>query len=83
VAGLCEPLAFGPLYVANESKRLSFVPPDRAETVLASMRVHPLGRWAGIIGRDLPGPARATLCARIGGQRVADMLVDDQLPHIC
>ncbi|MBU2489254.1 MAG: hydrogenase expression/formation protein HypE [Proteobacteria bacterium] len=83
VAGLCELLGFDPLYVANEGKLLAFVPPDRAEAVLAVMRAHPLGREAAIIGRARPGPARVTLCTRIGGQRVVDMLVGDQLPRIC
>ncbi len=83
VAGLCELLGFDPLYVANEGKLVAFVPPDRAQAVLAAMRAHPLGRDAALIGHAMAGPPRVTLQTRIGGRRMVDMLVGGQLPRIC
>ena len=84
VRAACEILGMDPLHVANEGKLTAIVPGDAAEAILERMRSHPLGARSEIIGRvteDHP----AVLVARtgIGGTRVVDMQVGEQLPRIC
>jgi len=84
VLGACEMLGFDPLYVANEGKLVAFVPPEDAETVLASMRGNRYGAQAAIIGEavsaDTPSVVMKTV---LGASRLIDMLVGDLLPRIC
>lgn len=84
VRAACELLGMDPLYVANEGKLLAILPEAHADAVLATMRAHPLGESAAIIGRvgaENPG----VLAARtgLGGLRVVDMQIGEQLPRIC
>ncbi len=84
VAGACEVLGLDPLYVANEGKVLTIVPPEGAEAVLSAMKSHPLGRNACRLGEILSeNPGRVFLRTRIGGHRLVDMLRGEQLPRIC
>ena len=84
VRGACEILGLDPLTIANEGKLLAIVAPEKAETALATMRAHPLGREAMIIGAVQAEPAGLVfLRTDIGGMRVLDMLVGDPLPRIC
>jgi len=84
VRGACEILGLDPLYVANEGKFLAIVGPEAAEAVLATMRDHPLGQQAAVIGEVVADhPGRLLLRSRIGGLRVVDMLSGEQLPRIC
>ncbi len=80
----CELLGMDPLHVANEGKLVAFVPPEQAEAALATLRAHPFGAQAAIIGHVVekhPG----VLVGRtgIGGTRVIDTQVGEQLPRIC
>ena len=84
VRGACELLGLDPLYVANEGKLVAVVAREAAESVLAAMRRHPLGRQAGIIGTVANAPAGlVTLRTTLGTCRTVDMLAGDQLPRIC
>jgi hydrogenase expression/formation protein HypE len=84
VAGACEILGLDPLYVANEGKLLAFVSSEDADTVLCSMRSHPLGKDAVIIGEVVAEhPRIVVMKSRIGGARIVDMLSGEQLPRIC
>jgi hydrogenase expression/formation protein HypE len=84
VRGACEILGLDPLYVANEGKLLSFVPPEESAMVLEAMRAHPLGREAVVIGEvTSQHPGTVIMKSRIGGSRVVDMLSGEQLPRIC
>ena len=49
VKGFCEILGLDPLYLANEGKIVCVVPED-AETALARIKSHPLGKEAAKIG---------------------------------
>lgn len=84
VRGACEILGLDPLTIANEGKLLAIVSSEKAEAALATMRAHPLGREAAIIGSVQAEPAGLVfLRTDIGGMRVLDMLVGDPLPRIC
>ncbi len=84
VRDACGLLGLDPLQVANEGKLLAFVPQDDAHRVLAAMRAHPLGARAAVIGRcvaDHPGMVVARTA--LGGTRVVDLPIGEQLPRIC
>ncbi|MBK9712579.1 MAG: hydrogenase expression/formation protein HypE [Kouleothrix sp.] len=84
VRAACELLGLDPLYVANEGKLVAIAPAAVAERLLARMRAHQLGRRAAIVGRvtaEHPGVVVAR--TGIGGMRVVDMMVGEQLPRIC
>jgi hydrogenase expression/formation protein HypE len=84
VRGACEILGFDPLYVANEGKLIAFLPSEAADIVLKSMRAHPLGKNAVVIGEVVADhPGTVVMKTRIGGSRVVDMLSGEQLPRIC
>jgi hydrogenase expression/formation protein HypE len=84
IKGFCEILGLDPLYLANEGRLVAAVPPDQAETALAALRAHPLGRDSVVIGRVIDGQAgRVTMRTLMGGRRIVDMLVGEQLPRIC
>ncbi|MEA1913616.1 MAG: hydrogenase expression/formation protein HypE [candidate division WOR-3 bacterium] len=84
VSGFCEILGFDPLVVANEGKVLVVVSPETASSVLKRMKKHPLGREASIIGEiTKENEGLVVLETVIGGLRILDRLVGDQLPRIC
>ncbi|MEU6369281.1 hydrogenase expression/formation protein HypE [Streptomyces sp. NPDC046931] len=84
VANACAVLGLDPMYVANEGKLVAFVPRLYADAVLDAMRAHPLGTEARIIGEavaDHPGMVVAR--TGLGGTRVVDLPIGEQLPRIC
>ncbi|MGW1162357.1 hydrogenase expression/formation protein HypE [Streptomyces sp. NPDC002513] len=84
VANACAVLGLDPMYVANEGKLVAFVPRQHADAVLDAMRAHPLGAGARIIGEavaDHPGMVVAR--TGLGGTRVVDLPIGEQLPRIC
>jgi hydrogenase expression/formation protein HypE len=84
VEGLCELLGLDPLYVANEGKVVFAVEAEKAEAALAALRSNPLGERAARIG-TVTGthPGKVALKTVVGGSRIVDMLVGEQLPRIC
>jgi hydrogenase expression/formation protein HypE len=84
VLGACELLGLDPLYVANEGKVLAICAPEDAPALLATMREHPLGAAAQIIGEVIDDPACfVQMRTSFGGMRIVDWLAGDQLPRIC
>jgi hydrogenase expression/formation protein HypE len=84
VRGACEMLGLDPLYVANEGKLVAIVSPAAAETALAALRGHPLGREARVIGRVTEEHhGLVVMRTSLGTSRIVDMLAGDQLPRIC
>ncbi|RII30326.1 MAG: hydrogenase expression/formation protein HypE [Geobacter sp.] len=84
VRGVCSILGLDPLFVANEGKLLAFVTPEAADSVLAAMKRHPLGKNAAVIGQVEEVPAgRVRMETVIGGMRAVEMLAGEQLPRIC
>jgi hydrogenase expression/formation protein HypE len=84
VRGFCEILGLDPLYLANEGKLVAVVPADQAGAALAAMARHPLGAGSVAIGEVTAGRAgRVTMRTLLGGHRIVDMLIGEQLPRIC
>jgi hydrogenase expression/formation protein HypE len=84
VKGFCEILGLDPLYLANEGRLVAIVPAAEADRALAAMRGHPLGSAACCIGHVTGRrPRQVVMHTVLGGQRIVDMLVGDQLPRIC
>lgn len=84
VASACALLGLDPFYVPCEGRLVAFVDPAAADTVLAAMHAHPMGEEAVCIGKvtgDRPGTAWAR--TGIGGARILDLQVGEQLPRIC
>ncbi|MDO9073552.1 MAG: hydrogenase expression/formation protein HypE [Rubrivivax sp.] len=84
VEAACEFLGLDPLYVANEGKLVAIVPAEQAQTLLATMRAHPLGSQASLIGEVIEDTHHfVQMRTRFGGRRIVDWLAGDQLPRIC
>ena len=84
VANACAVLGLDPMYVANEGKLVAFVPREHADAVLAVMREHPLGTEAAVIGECVEAhPGMVVARTALGGTRVVDLPVGEQLPRIC
>lgn len=85
VKGFCEILGLDPLYLANEGKLLTVVPPSERDAAMQAMQSHPLGRDAADIGAVLTQgrSGRVHMQTSFGGKRIVDMLVGEQLPRIC
>ncbi len=84
VAAACELLGLDPLYVANEGKLVAVVAPEAAETLLAVLRAHPLGRDASLIGEATRDEQLfVQMTTSFGGGRIVDWLMGEQLPRIC
>jgi hydrogenase expression/formation protein HypE len=84
VRDACGLLGLDPLYVANEGKLLAIVAPRDAEKVLAAMQAHPLGREARVIGTCVDEhPGMLVARTALGGTRVVDLPIGEQLPRIC
>jgi hydrogenase expression/formation protein HypE len=84
VRNACGFLGLDPWYVANEGKLVAFVAGADAEVVLAAMRAHPLGARAGVIGECVSDHAGMVVARTgLGGTRVVDLPLGEQLPRIC
>jgi hydrogenase expression/formation protein HypE len=84
VRDACGLLGLDPLQVANEGKLLAIVPEDDADRVLEAMQSHPLGASARRIGRCVPEhPGMVVARTGLGGTRVVDLPIGEQLPRIC
>jgi hydrogenase expression/formation protein HypE len=84
VRDACGLLGLDPLYVANEGKLLAFVRPEDADRVLAAMQGHEHGRQATVIGECVSGhPGMVVARTGLGGTRVIDLPLGEQLPRIC
>ncbi|MGN2637933.1 hydrogenase expression/formation protein HypE [Nocardia takedensis] len=84
VRDVCGLLGLDPMYIANEGKLVAFVAPRDAQRVLAAMRAHPLGTEARIVGECVARhPGMVVARTALGGNRVVDLPIGEQLPRIC
>jgi len=84
VRSACEMLGLDPLYVANEGKLVAILPREFADEMLQKMRSNKFGAKAEIIG-EVIGEHAGMVVAKtgIGGTRVVDLQLGEQLPRIC
>jgi len=86
VSAVCEMLGFDPLYLANEGKAVVVTSPDVAEEALKLLKRNRLGKNAAFVGtveRPSEGTPKVYLETTVGGMRLIDPLLEDQLPRIC
>lgn len=84
VASACELLGLDPFQVANEGKLLAVVPSDKAAMIVRTMKQHPLGKQAAIIGKVKDSPQGIVVGKTIiGSERVIDVPAGELLPRIC
>lgn len=84
VEGACELLGLDPLYVANEGVYIAIVEANKAHDILHAIRQAPECSQASIIGHVTEEHAKQVLLhSAIGGKRVVNMILGEQLPRIC
>jgi hydrogenase expression/formation protein HypE len=84
VRNACGFLGLDPWYVANEGKLVAFVAREDADAVLAAMQAHPYGAGAAVIGECVEDHAGMVVARTgLGGTRVVDLPLGEQLPRIC
>lgn len=84
VKAACEILGLDPLYVANEGVFIAVIEANQATAFVEKLKTLQYGENAAIIGEvteDHPG--QVVMTSLIGGKRVVNMLVGEQLPRIC
>jgi hydrogenase expression/formation protein HypE len=83
VRGISELIGIDPLFVANEGKAVIGVHADVADTVLAALRAHPLGRDAAIIGVCVADHGGQVVLDTGFGRRLVAEPDGELLPRIC
>lgn len=85
VRGFSDVLGLDPLYMANEGKFICLIAPEDARRALSSLKEHPLGSKAQIIGevKARSNRPRVVVTTRLGGKRILDVLYGEGLPRIC
>lgn len=84
VQAACDLLGLDPWHVANEGKLVAVVAPDAADLIVETLRAHPLGRDAAIVGEvkaERPGMVAAR--TPIGATRIVPLPLGELLPRIC
>ena len=83
VRAVGELLGIDPLHVANEGKALIGVRAEAADAVLATLRAHPLGRDAAIIGTCVAERPGSIVLDTGFGRRLLAEPEGEPLPRIC
>lgn len=84
VKGACELLGIDLLYVANEGILIAIVDETQAEPLIETMRQHPYGINACVIGEVHESPKETVLLETlIRGTRIIEMHEGEQFPRIC
>jgi len=84
VRGMCELLGFDPFYVANEGKIILVAPDEDVDKIISVMKQNEFGKDSAVIGEVVEShKGKVVLKTGIGGNRIIDMLADEQLPRIC
>lgn len=84
VSAACEILGIDPLFVANEGIFLAFVESEIADDILKAMKNIEYCENAAIIGEVTDyNPGKVLINSLLGGKRVVNMPIGEQLPRIC
>ena len=77
-------LGVNPLYLANEGNICMIVAQEAAEEILESVRWHPHGRAAQIVGAVRErGGSPVTMVGSDGAETVVELLYGAELPRLC
>ncbi len=84
VSSACSLLGLDPIHAANEGKLIAMIPSAATDDVVSAMRSHPAGAGATVIGRVVEAhPGVVVARTAIGGSRIVDTQMAQQLPRIC
>ena len=86
VRGATELLGIDPLFLACEGRAIIVAPQARSMDILNTIRHHPQGKRAQIIGkveRAVGKPGELLLRTQAGGLRLLEPLTSELLPRIC
>ena len=83
VVNACDLLGIDPLSIGNEGKVVIACVPDMAEEILRTLRAHPLGKDANIIGYASSTTKRVIMRTSVGGKRILETPIGDPVPRIC
>ncbi len=84
VASACEILGLDPLYVANEGIMICIVAPEIEKAFLSKIKQDEKGKNAIQIGEITDQhKGKVVIESAIGGKKVVNMLIGEQLPRIC
>ena len=84
VRWVCDLLGFDPFYLANKGKLVAFIPQEKTESVLETMKAYPLGKESVIIVRVTDeNPGKVLLRTEIGGHKLLEPLSGEQFPRNC
>jgi hydrogenase expression/formation protein HypE len=83
VRAAADLLGIDPLHVANEGKAVIGVRPDAADALVATLREHPLGRLATVVGKCIPDHVGSLILDTGFGRRLVAEIEGEPLPRIC
>lgn len=83
VRSACDMLGIDPLEIGNEGKVILGVVKEKADDVLSTLKKHPLGKHAAIIGEATNTHHDVVLSTRVGGKRILRKPLGDPVPRIC
>jgi hydrogenase expression/formation protein HypE len=84
VTGACSFLGLDPLHIPCEGRFVAVLPENKSETALKTLRRHPLGKGAEIIGKVRDKERFPVIIeTQIGGNRVLGYPPGELLPRIC
>jgi len=83
VKSACDMLGIDPLEIGNEGKIVLAVVKEKAEEVLQTIKKHPLGKNAAIIGEATDKVKGVVLDTTVGGKRILHKPIGDPVPRIC
>jgi len=83
VRSACDMLGIDPLEIGNEGKVVIGVVKEKADEVLKSIKGHPLGKNAAIIGEATDKIKGVVLETTVGGRRNLHKPLGDPVPRIC
>ena len=83
VVSACELLGIDPLAIGNEGKVVIGCVPEMADEIVKTLRTHPLGKNAAVIGYATSKFENVVLKTEIGGHRILEAPVGDPVPRIC
>ncbi len=84
VNGVCELLGIDVFSLSSEGKAIMAVSADKAEEILESLRNHPLGKDAQIIGEaSSKYEGKVVIRTSIGGHRLLRKPLGEPIPRVC